>query len=858
MQSHFICRKYPKYQGAPSWFSSRPHFLAAPNDPRYIDQVYFSNVQMEAAWDIVKGDTTDIVIAVVDGGVFWRHEDLGLNLWDNAGEIPDNGMDDDGNGYIDDVRGWDFLDDSNDPQGSLDTPINAQHGTQVAGIIAADTDNGVGLAGTTWNAKYMPVNIGCPIQDGALCHQFDGIMYAVINAADIINASFGSLFRSNTGQDFIDFAHDNGSLVIAAAGNLGANNDINPRFPADYNHVLSVGATNIENDQLASFSNFGLEVDLYAPGNGILSTSPFNGYLPNTGTSFGVPLVSGIAALVKAQNPDWGPDQIKEQVRATADDIIGDNPDKEFMIGKGRVNALRALTEATPSVRIVGYDVKDAQGSARIGPSEEAFVTLEISNFLEPVSDLTISLETPTPGIDLSLASTNIAQLNPGDTTTVTFQMQPAPDVERNLNASILTRFSSGDYADIDGFPVLINSTTHNTGNIEVTLTEDGNFGYLDFKGTSPGEGFKYLGFDYLFEGGLIFGNSIITISDNIRGETEEQETDFAQKDGTPFAIVDGRETVEEGGLQLVDTGAAIPLSLHIYQDSFADTSDAYDDFIILKYTIENTGPLDIEDFYAGLFFDWDSISDPTADYVRYEDETKMGYFMNNTPELANRFIATVMLTNNDISFRAINNPLEIYGNSGHFSDTRDGFTAEEKWNYISGGVQVESLDATDVSTLLSGGPFDIPSGESIVVAFAVAAGTSLLDLQTNAGTAQSLWRNKISVLNHNIVSVEEPGTQPAFSFELSDPFPNPSKQDISIDFELAADGNVMLDVYDMLGRKVVNLVQETRGPGAHQVQWDGQGNAGERLASGVYMLRLSQATTAGVKTATKKLVLMR
>ena len=139
-------------------------------------------------------------------------------------------------------------------------------------------------------------------------------------------------------------------------------------------------------------------------------------------------------------------------------------------------------------------------------------------------------------------------------------------------------------------------------------------------------------------------------------------------------------------------------------------------------------------------FFDWDSFDDPRADYARYDASRNMGYFLNNDPDMAEVFLATKMLTDNGVSYRAIDNTTEIYGNSGQQGDTNDGFTDAEKWAFISGGIQTESLDETDISTLLAGGPFDIAVGESIEVAFAVIGGGSQEEIEANADVAQAFW----------------------------------------------------------------------------------------------------------------------
>ena len=432
-------------------------------------------------------------------------------------------------------------------------------------------------------------------------------MYAAVSGADVISASFGLAFRSTTEEDIIEFAYNNGVLVIASAGNTGANNDFQPHYPSNYNPVLSVGSTGNPTDAFSDgvsiFSNVGVSVDIFAPGERVLSTSPFDGYVNGRGTSFSAPLVAGVAALVKTQNPTWTVDEVREQVRATADDISASNASLTNLIGKGRANALRAVTEVTPSVRVAGFGARDATGSSRIGPGETTTVSVEVTNYLEAVSNLTVTLESTESSVVVTSPTASIANLNRGDTTTVEFEVRPSFTVAPNTQARMIVKMSSGDYSDIDAFVLDVNSTTHNTGNMEVTLTDEGNLGYEGYAGFSDGSGFKYLGFDFLWEGGLITGTGVATVSDNIRDENEEPQDDFVQVAGTDFGIIDGRATTEEGALQLIDSAADEPLGTQIRLDSYADTSEVNRDFVIFKYTIENVGSNDITDYYAGLFF---------------------------------------------------------------------------------------------------------------------------------------------------------------------------------------------------------------------------------------------------------------
>ena len=314
-----------------------------PNDPRYEEQWNLRLIEMPQAWAIEKG-STEVIIAIVDGGIDYTHEDLLTKIWRNAGEIPDNEVDDDQNGYIDDIRGWDFTDAPNvaaegDSVGGDNDPIDESgHGTHVAGIAAADVDNGLGVAGVAWNYTLMALRAGAS-NGGSTSLQDDdssaAIVYAVDNGASIINMSWGSPRNSFVIRDAIDYAYASGVLLVAAAGNERAHDII---YPAGYRKVIAVAATD-QNKQRFYQSNFGASIDIGAPGNVILSTQIGNRYRRLTGTSMATPHVSGVAALIMSKRPNLTHEEARQVIVATADSIT-ESPE---LVDAGNLNAVRAL-----------------------------------------------------------------------------------------------------------------------------------------------------------------------------------------------------------------------------------------------------------------------------------------------------------------------------------------------------------------------------------------------------------------------------------------------------------------------------------------------------------------------------------
>jgi len=246
------------------------------------------------AWDIFTG-SPDLVIAIIDTGIDDNHPDLNGNMWINPGEIPADGIDNDGNGFVDDIHGWDFCNNDNDP---FD---DNSHGTHVAGTVCAEGNNDQGVVGVNWQCKLMAIKFLCSNGSGTTSGAISAIQYADIMGVKISNNSWGGGGFSQALFDAIQNAGlNNGHIFVAAAGNSNQNTDIIPHFPSSYNldNIISVAAIT-DSGAKASFSSFGANtVDLGAPGNLILSTAPGNNYSLKSGTSMATPHVAGVVALV--------------------------------------------------------------------------------------------------------------------------------------------------------------------------------------------------------------------------------------------------------------------------------------------------------------------------------------------------------------------------------------------------------------------------------------------------------------------------------------------------------------------------------------------------------------------------------
>ncbi len=350
-----------------------------PNDSLYPQLWGMGAISAPAAWDKTTG-SSNTVVAIMDTGIDLDHPDLLKNLWVNQGEIAGNSLDDDGNGFVDDIHGWDFVDDDAVPNDDLNPNLwgSPGHGTHVAGTIAAQGNNSIGVAGVNWSASLMALRIcgpyGCYLSDF-----WRALIYAYNNGAVVANASFGGQYAPIPEEEEVirsvssagDSPLQRGVLVIAAAGNAASNNDVVNFCPACYQNLpnlASVAATNYSG-QLASFSNYGSNtVTLAAPGESILSTIPSGAFGINTlygsisGTSMAAPHASGVATLLYSQNPGWTPIQIKNSLIKSSTQLASLS---SRVRSKGLIDAAAALNITSPPEPFVTLDFKGT-GSGRV------------------------------------------------------------------------------------------------------------------------------------------------------------------------------------------------------------------------------------------------------------------------------------------------------------------------------------------------------------------------------------------------------------------------------------------------------------------------------------------------------------
>ncbi|HHZ15426.1 MAG TPA: S8 family serine peptidase [Candidatus Cloacimonetes bacterium] len=410
-----------------------------PNDPLLPQQYVHPRINSFEAWDYTQG-SYEVKVAITDSGVKWNHPDLRNNIWINPAEAPgmsinwdagtisggDNLDAGEGGGKRDDLIGWDFYDNDNNP---IQTFAGNNHGTHVAGCAGAVGDNEIGVVGTCPIVSIISCK-GAPSNSPStgIAYGYDQIKYAAEIRADIINASWGGPGAGAYPNSIVNYATALGSLVVTAAGNDNKEHDSSYQdYPADCVQALCVASTG-QGDVKSNFSDYGAPIDICAPGEGILSTIILNnGYEALSGTSMASPNVAGVAALVKSMNPDLEPMQLMQRLMNTSDYIYDKNPAYMNLLGMGRVNAFAAVMyDKIPNISVKDTKIEEIEGDGDgvPNPGEKIRLKVSLENYMNPMTglewrtaeNLTATLSTNYQGINITQAEASFGSLTAGST----------------------------------------------------------------------------------------------------------------------------------------------------------------------------------------------------------------------------------------------------------------------------------------------------------------------------------------------------------------------------------------------------------------------------------------------------------
>ena len=693
----------------PYWI---PELLDVTNDPLIDHQYYLSKIKAFEALDITQGDT-NIVIGIIDTGVDVYHEDLADNIKLNYAD-PINGIDDDGDGYTDNYRGWDLSSNDNNPTSTIGT-----HGTFVAGAACAVNDNGIGIAGVGGKTKFLPIKVADDA-NGNLTTCFEGIVYAADHGCKIINCSWGSTARSMLCDEVVKYAQSRGCLIIAAAGNTGT--DVK-YYPAACDGVICVCGTN-QTDVKWSGSTYNYRVDLSAPGEGIYSTAVNNKYQSSSGTSFAAPIVAAAAALVWSVRQDLSPTQVAELLRVTADntDTIPANIPFAGKMGSGRINILKALSDHTsPSIRITDYQFSTSGDDFVSGC--EFKIDIKLCNYLEKAQNVTVTLESPDQSATITNGQWTTESISTLGSANCSFSAVLSDSLPNNTAIPLRVNFTADGYSAFQSIELNVNPTYRDIewGCMKTTIADNGKIGIYDYN-SQLGCGLIYQKSQKLIsDGALMFALDSSMIACAYKADNQ-----FTPAEKRPSVEVVGNTTHIKSTIRSKNIKG-----IEILQD-FVFDSQNLPNAMICKYQIVSTRDDSFDNACLGLYFDWDVVNSLT-NKIEYDATQRLAYIYN-TGDIG-IYGGVSLLTNGHATPYAF----EI-GDKAQSINIRNSFTDEQKWLVMNQPRPESKTENIDLAIMLSCSKISVLPHDTTNIAFAVIVAENLYELTQTAITASNLY----------------------------------------------------------------------------------------------------------------------
>lgn len=501
-----------------------------PNDTDLDLQWALEAVDLFKAWDIAKGDKT-ITIGIVDSGVDIEHEDLSDQLWVNTGEIPKDGIDNDQNGFVDDVHGWDFVGNitHNDAiqnkyqEDNNVVPIlqSNNHGTHVAGLSSAQSNNSLGIASSGYDVTFLPVKAAIDdlSKSNLIYRPYEAMLYAALNGADVINCSWSSAIHDPLAEDVINEVLGMGVLIVAAAGNENTYTDYFPFYPANIDGVISVGSINSQLKR-SKFSNYGVKVDCYAPGESMYSTINGNKYSNKNGTSMAAPFVAGIVATMTKIFPEFSPKHYIKQIRSTAKPF-----DSKSSLTYGIINAFDAFRYNNPDLpayksKGIGIEGIQISGSDAITQTGDTEIKIIVKNYLSSVNEVKISFLPQDNYFSFSNQFETLQNLAPNESREISLNF----NLDKSCpwfdgDASFLVSFESGNYYEYEFLSIPIKLETSNRFQLVHNILENASIywissdSYSDFDYWAVGYD-SYIGKSFIYNFGKL--NRITPLSSDV------------------------------------------------------------------------------------------------------------------------------------------------------------------------------------------------------------------------------------------------------------------------------------------------------------------------------------------------------
>jgi len=735
------------------------------------------------------------------------------------------------------------------------------HGTHTMGTICGRSNSGIDTVGVAIDAQWIAAR-AVDVTGGNIAASFewaadpDGDPNTVDDVPDAISNSWGSIGSCPpTYYTLIDNCEAAGAAVVFAAGNEGPGPQ-SLRIPANrittpYN-CFSVGAVNGSNSYypIASFSSRGpsqcdgqtIKPEVVAPGLNVRSCVPGNSYSYMSGTSMACPHVAGAIALLRQVNPNATVDTIKWALMQSALDLGSAGEDNTY--GWGMIDlpaAMQLLPENDQPYVFVSAAYVVEPNNNYPDPGETIDLHLRLLNTGISLNNVSGMMSTSDPYTTINVDSVFYGTIGQGDTSATSdpYVMSFSEDTPIGHNVSFdLTIIGDGGYIAYRTVTLSVGMLAdpaialHDIGSARYTVSNFGQYGLAPTTINTIWNGVGYkltpTGTNLLFEGALFVGDGPTRVSNGARDDNQNMGDDFNAV--TDIVLQEpGPLADQEYHTSFNDQNAAEPLGVLVSQASYAFSTAPDDKFIITEYTITNSGADPLTGVLVAHFEDWDMPWNTADDLANFDRSRNLGYQYNG-----NNYRGQQVLSDSGVfSFMALDNAVHVYPPA---------FTLADKWSYMNAGIVDTAVTTTrDCSIIITTGPYDIAPGASVVAAFSIVGGNSLADLQANADAAM--------VAYDAITSIDGESAELPEAFSLSQNYPNPFNARTTISFSIPASGQVRLEAFDLLGRKVETILDSYMEAGSHSTVWDCSG-----LSSGIYFYRL----IANDKTNVRKMMFIK
>lgn len=723
--------------------------LYTPNDPLANPAVtgqgnYLNLIKAYDAWNVTKGDSS-IKIGVVDSGLDVLQEDLRNKIAFNTSD-PINGVDDDNNGFVDDYYGWNFFNNNN----NLGIAINSNgHGQVVAGIAAAEANNGRGIAGIGFKTMFVPVVVFGPNNQSA-ADLYAGVVYAADRGCQVINLSWGR--NRNNQSEFeraiINYAAINkNATIVAAAGNTPAELDF---LPASYPYVLSV-AFNDYADQLDVAATFSAYIDINAPGGNIWSINAVGGYnSTSSGSSFAAPMVAAGAALAKAVYPNYNALQIAELVRVNTDDnrFVGVNRNRYDRVGSGRLNLINAVTKTKPiAMRISDVEIVGRQSGSARNSGDTLEIRLKVTNYLDPVlfGNVQVSVSAGNAVVTQGFWQFGaLPTLGSATNTSIPLRIFIPANTPLNQSTILVFRLGSNNYTDFQSHKFTVNQDFVTVANnrFGATYSSPGRIAYQDVT--------NQIGNSITLDGKLLVGGSGLLIGANPQ-QVPNNVIDTTGKDLHFGSLSRIRSLPTVGGILRATSAfkdslyGRNRLGLLVRQSISSLPTIPANRCHILEYEILNQSQTAYDSLSIGVLTDWD-LNNYSQNFARWDTTNRLGYAYNAAggasyygPQI---YAGVQAVGGGEPQYFASDLDQAVQGTNVNFNG---GFSLANKFRSMSRGILRPEAGfskpmGNDVATITGIKLRRLLPGQKAKVAFAIGAGYSLAELRSTVNSAKAAY----------------------------------------------------------------------------------------------------------------------